>query len=192
MSTEVMIVAAPRGASGRYTAMAQWLHWVSAALMLAVLVLAWVMESLPNGDASRPTMVMLHKSVGLTILGLTAVRLIWRAIHPPPAVARWAAWEAVAAKASHWLLYLLLLAMPLSGYLMSAGRGRAIPYFGLFEVPLLTPATDAIWRIGATVHAVGHWALYALVALHIAAAVWHVAIRRDGTLDRMLPEQTGP
>ncbi|MGF6231629.1 cytochrome b561 [Inquilinus ginsengisoli] len=188
MSTDLM-TAAPRAATGRYTAAAQWLHWVSAALMLAVLVLAWVMESLPNGDASRATVVMLHKSVGLTILGLTAVRLVWRAIHPPPPAARWAAWEAAAAMASHWLLYLVLLAMPISGYLMSAGRGRAIPYFGLFEVPLLTPATDAIWRIGSTVHSVGQWALYALVALHIAAAVWHVAIRRDGTLDRMLPEQ---
>lgn len=192
MSTEVMTTATPRAATGRYSATAQWLHWTSAALMLAVLVLAWVMESLPNGDASRATIVMLHKSVGLTILALTAVRLVWRAIHPPPPAARWAAWEAAAAKASHWLLYLLLLAMPLSGYLMSAGRGRAIPYFGLFDVPLLAPATDAIWQIGATIHAVGHWALYGLVALHIAAAVWHVAIRRDGTLDRMLPEQSGP
>jgi len=191
MSTDVMIAAAPRAVTGRYTALAQWLHWVSAALMLAVLVLAWVMESLPNGDASRPTMVMLHKSVGMTILALTAARLVWRAIHPPPAAAHWATWESMAAKVSHWLLYLVMLAMPLSGYLMSAGRGRAIPYFGLFDVPLLAPATDAIWRIGATVHAVGHWALYGLVALHIAAAVWHVAIRRDGTLDRMLPEQTG-
>ncbi|MGO1075936.1 cytochrome b [Inquilinus sp. CA228] len=191
MSTDVMTAAAPRAATGRYTTPAQWLHWVSAALMLAVLVLAWVMESLPNGDASRATVVMLHKSVGLTILGLTAVRLVWRAIHPPPPTARWAAWESMAATASHWLLYLVLLAMPLSGYLMSAGRGRAIPYFGLFEVPLLTPATDAIWRIGSTVHWAGQWALYALVALHIAAAVWHVAVRRDGTLDRMLPEQTG-
>lgn len=189
MSTDVM-TAAP-DATGRYTATAQWLHWVSAALMLAVLVLAWVMESLPNGDAARATIVMLHKSVGLTILALTAARLVWRAIHPPPPAARWAAWEAAAATASHWLLYLVLLAMPISGYLMSAGRGRAIPYFGLFDVPLLAPATDAIWRIGSTVHVVGQWALYALVALHVAAAVWHVAVRRDGTLDRMLPEQTG-
>jgi len=191
MSTEVMIVAPRRAATGRYTGLAQWLHWVSAALMLAVLVLAWVMESLPNGDASRATVIMLHKSVGLTILALTAVRLVWRAIHPPPPAARWAAWEAAAATASHWLLYLVLLAMPISGYLISAGRGRAIPYFGLFEVPLLAPATDAIWRIGSTVHATGQWALYGLVALHIAAAAWHVVVRRDGTLDRMLPEQTG-
>jgi cytochrome b561 len=190
--TSTALASAARQTSGRYTATAQWLHWISAALMLAVLILAWVMESLPNGDASRATIVMLHKSVGLTILALTAARLVWRAIHPPPPAMRWAAWEAAAATASHWLLYLVLLAMPFSGYLMSAGRGRAIPYFGLFEVPLLTPATDAIWRIGSTVHSVGQWALYALVALHIAATVWHVAIRRDGTLDRMLPEQTGP
>ena len=189
MSTDVTN-AAP-GTTVRYTAAAQWLHWISAALMAAVLVLAWVMESLPNGDASRATALMLHKSVGLTILALTAARLVWRAIHPPPPATRWAAWESAAAIASHWLLYVALLAMPLSGYLMSAGHGRAIPYFGLFEVPLLTPATEAIWQIGSTAHAIGQWAIYGLVALHIAAAVWHVAIRRDGTLDRMLPEQTG-
>ncbi len=116
MSTDVMTAAAPRAATGRYTASAQGLHWVSAALMLAVLVLAWVMESPPNGDASRATVVMLHKSVGLTILALTAARLVWRAIHPPPPAVRWAAWEAAAATASHWLLYLVLLAMPISGY----------------------------------------------------------------------------
>lgn len=174
----------------RYAAPARWLHWGSAILMLAVVILGWIMESLPDEAASRGTVLMLHKSVGLTILAVTAIRLIWRARHPPPPSGRWGAWEAAAAALSHWLLYLVLLAMPASGYLMSAGHARRIPFFGLVDIPLLVPADETVYSIGHTVHILGQWAVYGLVLLHVAATVWHIAIRRDGTLDRMLPEQT--
>ena len=169
----------PHATVGRPIAAIQWLHWASAALMLAFLVPACAMQCLPNGEASRATVVLLRQSVGPVILVLTAIRLVWRAIHPPSHSTRWAAGESVAAMASHGLLYVALLAMPLSGYLLSAGHGRAVPYSGLSEGPL--PATDAI---SPTMHAVGQWAIYGLVALQITAAVWPAAARQDDTPDR--------
>ena len=177
----------PHATFRRPIAAIQWLHWTSAALMLAILVPACAMRCLPSGEASRTTIALLHQSAGPMILVLTAIRLVWWAIHPPPPSTRWAAWESATATASHALLYVALLAMPLSGYLMSTER--AAPYFSMFEMLRLTPATDAISPIGSIMHAVGQWAIYGLVALQITTAVWHVAARRDGTRDRQLPEQ---
>jgi cytochrome b561 len=160
----------------------QWLNGASAALMLAVLVPACAMECLSNGGTSRATITLLHQSAGPVILVLTAMRLVWWAIHPPPHSTRWAAWDSAAAMASHALLYVALLAMPLSGYLMATER--AVPYFSLFEALRLTPATDAVSPIGSTMHAVGQWAIYGLVALQITAAVWPATTRQDDTPDR--------
>ena len=173
----------------RYTATAQALHWVTSALMFAVLPLAWVMVNMGETSEHRPLIYNLHKSVGLTILALAAVRLIWRARHPAPPLRHTARWEATAAFASHWLLYFVLVAMPVTGYLLSAGSGRAISYFGLFSIPGMAK-NPGIDHVATWLHvAVGQWLVYALILLHLAATAWHVAVRRDGVLERMLPEQ---
>ena len=174
-----------------YTATAQALHWVTAALMFAVLPLAWVMVSMGETDPNRGLMFTLHKSVGLTILALVAVRLLWRARHHAPPLRRIPRWEAGAAFASHWLLYLVLAAMPVSGYLLSAAGGHPVSYFGLFTLPGL-PKNEGLAEGAEWVHvAVGQWAVYALITLHLAATAWHLVSRRDGVLERMLPEQDG-
>ena len=111
----------PAIAVHRYTATAQALHWVVAVLMFVVVPLAWVMVNLPRTAPWREELYTLHKSIGLTILALVAVRLAWRATHPAPALpGRMARWEQAGAFASHWLLYLILVGMPVSGYLLSA------------------------------------------------------------------------
>jgi cytochrome b561 len=180
-------------ATRRYTAAAQALHWVTAALMFTVLPLAWVMVNMAEGSPSRGLLYTLHKSVGLTILALVAVRLAWRARHPaPPLPGRLARWEAASAFASHWLLYLVLAGMPVSGYLLSAAGGHPVTYFGLFTLPGL-PKDDALAQAALWTHVVvGQWLVYALILLHLAATAWHVAVRRDTILDRMLPEQAVP
>ena len=177
----------------RYTATAQALHWVTAALMFTVLPLAWVMVNMAEGAPASGLLYTLHKSVGLTILALVAVRLAWRARHPaPPLPGRSARWEAASASASHWLLYLILVGMPVSGYLLSAAGGHPTTYFGLFTLPGL-PKDDALARAAYWTHvAVGQWLAYALILLHLGATVWHVAVLRDTVLDRMLPEQAAP
>jgi cytochrome b561 len=188
MSATVHIATTP-AAGRRYTLTAQALHWVTAALIFVALPLAWVAVNMPKDASSRGLLFTLHKSVGLTILALAAARLFWRALHPAPPLRDRARWEAAAAFASHWLLYLVLIAMPVSGYLLSAGSGRPVSYFGLFSIPGM-PKSEALDHAATWTHvAVGQWAVYTLVVLHIAATAWHVAVRRDGTLERMLPPQ---
>ena len=174
----------------RYTSTAQALHWIVAVLMFTALPLAWVMVNMPRRAPSREWIFTLHKSVGLTILALVAVRLAWRATHPaPPLPGRMARWEQAIAFASHWLLYLILVGMPVSGYLLTATSGNAVPYFNLFKLPIL-PNDKAVSDAARWAHvAIGQWLVYGLILLHIGATAWHAAIRRDGVLDRMLPEQ---
>jgi len=179
--------AAP-AAGTRYTGTAQALHWLVAALMFTVLPLAWVMVSMGDAAPGKGLLYTLHKSVGLTILALAAVRLAWRAAHPAPALRHVARWEAAGAFASHWLLYAVLVAMPVSGYLLSAAGGHPVSYFGLFTVPGL-PKDEPVAHAALAVHLATQWAVYGLVALHLAATAWHVVVRHDGALGRMLPAQ---
>ena len=176
---------------GRYTATAQALHWVVAGLMLAAVAVAWTMVLRGANDPQREAWYTLHKSIGLTILALVAVRLAWRATHPaPPLPPRMAAWERGLAWLSHWLLYAILLVMPISGYLLSSAGGHTTYWFWLFAVPDV-PRSNDLARTAVQVHLAGQWAVYALFVLHLAGTAWHVAVRRDGALDRMLPAQDG-
>ena len=188
-STADLARARPLGTS-RYNVTAQALHWVTAILMFAVVILAWVMVNMADDAPWHGWLFTLHKSVGLTILVLVAVRLAWRIARPPPRLpGTLAAWERAAAAASHVLLYVILLGMPLSGYVMSATGRHPVTYFDLFTLPSLgqhkAVSSAAYW-----IHVVtGQWLVYALIALHLTATAYHVAIRRDGVLERMLPAQ---
>lgn len=179
-----------RAGSGRYSAVTQGLHWITALLMFAIIPIAWHMVMLGRTDPSRETWFTVHKSIGVTIFALAVARLIWRTRHPAPALDGTLGWLiAAGAVASHWLLYFILIAMPISGYVLSAAGGHPVSYFGLFTLPSL-PQNHEVAAIGTRVHLLGRWAVYALIGLHVAATAWHVAVRRDGTLDRMLPPQT--
>ena len=174
----------------RYSNTAQTLHWVSAALMFAVLPIAWVMVNMPKTAHARGALFTLHKSIGLTILMLAVIRLVWRARHPAPSLAGCLCrWQQRIAVVSHWMLYAMLIGMPVSGYLLDATGGHPISYFGIFSVPVLskspTMASAATWAHVAF----GQWLVYALIFLHASATAWHVVVRRDGVLNSMLPKQ---
>ena len=155
--------------------------------MLVAVVLAWIFMEMPATAWDRFTYITLHKSVGQTIFLLAVVRLIWRARHPPPSMeGRLARWEARAARSSHWLLYGIMIVMPLSGYILSTAAARPSPYFWLFYWPQ-PPLVPALAHAAHSVHLIGQFFVYAFVGLHILGAGWHVAVRRDATLDRMLP-----
>ncbi len=179
----------PSAVGQRYTLTAQALHWVTAILMFSVLPLAWVMVNMPRTAPLRDWLYTLHKSIGLTILALVAFRLAWRAAHPaPPLPVHLARWEALAARASHWLLYLVMIGMPISGYLLSASAGHSTTYFDLFTLPA-PPANKELRGVTLWLHVVtGQWLVYALIVLHLGATAWHVAVRRDRVLERMMPE----
>jgi cytochrome b561 len=172
-----------------YSGFAQALHWLTALLIFATLPVAWVMGEMAKDNPERGFAYMIHKSLGVTIFAIVIARLLWRAISPaPPLPGHLAGWEARGAKTTHALLYIVLLVMPISGYITSAASNHAVSFFGLFALPLL-PENKDLAEAAGEVHEAAQWALYALVALHVLATSWHVGVRRDGALHRMLPEQ---
>ena len=173
----------------RYTSVAQNLHWITPPIVLAQVAIAWVMLSLPPNAAQGGFLFSLHKSIGITIWLLIALRLTWRFTHPaPPPGPEMPHWMDLVGRTTHWLMYLVLFAMPISGYVMSAMSSHGVQFWGL-PLPSL-PKVDAIQKLAVLGHSTAQWALYALVLLHVAATAYHVAVRRDGLLQRMIPPQT--
>jgi cytochrome b561 len=170
-------------AQERYAPPAILLHWLQAGLVLWLLWLGWSMVELPKG-AERSAAYALHKSLGLVALALVLARLAVRRLRPPPAPLAVGV-EAELARAAHCLLYALLLLLPLAGYLASAFTPYAMKFFGL-ELPRLGAPDEALNALWKGVHRGAGWALVALVVVHVAATARH-ALRRDGTLTRMLP-----
>ncbi len=173
----------------RYTAVAQATHWISAGLFLATLVLAWVFMGMPAAAPGRFAYITLHKSFGQTLFFLALFRLLWRHLYPPPSLdGRVAAWEALIARTNHLLLYSIMIFMPVTGYILAVAAPRPSPYFWLFywPQPALSPA---VTHIALRAHLIGQFVLYAFFGLHLVGVVWHVVVRRDGTLGRMLPRQ---
>ncbi len=162
------------------------IHWTTAALIVAVVVLAWVFPHRPERDNSIE--LLLHRSVGLTILSLTVLRLIVRWFSATPDESVGVPWlEAAASRVTHVLLYVILLAMPVSGFLWTASEGGGVNVFGLFTIPPLLARSDTLHGIVKIIHSGGQYAVYAVVGLHAAAAVFHLVVRRDGVMARMLP-----
>jgi cytochrome b561 len=173
--------------TSRYTLTAQALHWLTVLLILMILPVGWVMMSLPTGP-QQTWMLVLHRSLGVTIFAVVVARLAWRSTHPaPPSPSGAPRVTELISQVTHWLLYALLLFMPVTGYLQSAD-GRPMSYLGLFNLPKL-PKDKTLGDAANVFHHLGQWGLYTLVGLHVGATVWHVAIRRDGLLNRMIPPQ---
>lgn len=169
---------------------ARALHWLSAALVMALWVLGQVMTAVPDEELARKlALYQLHKSLGLTALAIVLVRLGWRALNPRPDwPSTMPAWERHAAATGHALLYLLLLAMPLTGWLMVSASPWGIPtlLFGLVEVPHLLGPDAALEATLKSVHGALATLLAGLVLLHVAAALKHALFDRDGVLWRMV------
>ena len=181
----------------RYTRVAMLLHWLVAALIIANVALGWGVHLLPGPAVRRG--IDLHKSIGLTVLGLAVLRILWRLSHrPPPMPATYGRGERRLAHAAHAGLYLLILGIPLSGYLHDSAFAQAATHpltlFGLVPVPRL-PAIAALdpaskQHVHAFWFAVHVWlgyVLYGLFALHLAGALKHQFVDREPELERMLP-----
>jgi cytochrome b561 len=172
-----------------YTGTAKVLHWLIALMVLGAISAGFYMTS----QALSPQIIkiyMTHKSVGVSIFLLMLARLLWRLKSPPPALpAALPAWQKTVSRLTHLALYLLLFLMPISGYLMNSATGTPMKYFGLFRLPnVIARSADAsaFWK---AVHGYLAFALCALIALHVLAALKHYFVDRDQILQRMLPNR---
>lgn len=172
----------------RYTTSAIVLHWLIALLIIGTFSLGLVMTDIPGLSPTKLKYFSWHKWAGVTVLGLAALRLLWRLGHRPPAYpASMPRWQQGAAHGLHHLLYLLMFAVPVSGYFYSLAAGVPVVYFGLVELPVLIAPDMALKPVLKAVHYWLNMGLAGLVALHVAAALKHALVDRDGILGRMLP-----
>jgi cytochrome b561 len=183
--------------ASRYTRTAVVLHWLIALLIIVNVVLGLSADSLPD-DWVRPV-VDTHKSIGITVLGLALLRVLWRVSHQPPPLPReFPSWERSAAHLAHFLLYLLMIGLPLSGWLHDSAWKDAATHpmrlFNLFQWPRIGYVMSLDPALKETLHdrfgALHTWlgyALYALLAMHIGGALKHQWIDRKSVLKRMMP-----
>ena len=179
--------AADRDSYGRA---ARAIHWVVAALAVMVVAFGWATEAAARNTPARGNLLLLHGSIGLTILALMVVRILWRCMHPAPKLpSSLTRLEVTLAHLTHFGLYLLFIGMPLAGYVNAAAQGHPVSLFGMVLIPSLLPIDQRLAQAAITLHLVGQYLVYLLVAAHVAAALFHGIVRKDGVLERMLPRQ---
>ena len=170
--------------SDRYTRTAVALHWLVAVIVIGQFAWGWWMQDIPKQPPGlRADAFNLHKSIGLVLLALMLVRLGWRIAHPAPPLPAMPAWEARLAKATHVVLYVALIVMPVAGYLGSVFSGYPVKWFGL-TLPAWGWKDPALKDWMSAVHLTTSWVLLFATALHVAGALKH-AIARDGVMSRM-------
>jgi cytochrome b561 len=171
----------------RYGTPAKVLHWLVVALLAVQFSLGWLMPDVHAGPPGRAMTV--HISLGLTILALILLRLVWRITHPVAPESSLPPWQRVSSEAVHWLLYVLVLAATMTGWLFTSFRGWSVSYFNLIPLPMLAGKNPvAIHQIDGW-HQIAEWALLIAIGVHVAAAFAHIFIYRDGVMQRMLPSR---
>jgi len=172
-------------AAMRYSTPAIVLHWLVALLIFVGFPLGVYMVDLPLSP-DKLTLYSYHKWIGVTVLMLVVVRLGWRLTHtPPPLPDSVAAWQRRASAIVHGLLYLLMIAIPLSGWLMSSAKGFQTVWFGVLPLPDLIGKDKALGDLLAEIHKILNFTLLGLVVLHVGAALQHHFIERQPFLQRM-------
>lgn len=163
------------------------LHWLSFILILSLAMLGLIMTDLANGPL-KIQVYALHKSFGLTVLALSFIRLLWRLFSTTPEItANTPKWQEWIAKLTHGLLYLLLFAMPISGWLYNSAAGFPLKYFGLFKLPKLSGYDPQLKQLAGDAHETFFYILALLMLMHAGAALKHHYLDKDNTLTRMLP-----
>lgn len=170
-----------------YNGIAKTFHWLVFVLMSGAFVVGFYMGDLPLSP-TKLQLVSWHKWCGVTIFFLVLLRLTWRLMNPPPLqTATMPQWQVQASEIVHRLLYLLMLAMPLSGWLMSSAKGVPTVWLGLIQLPDLLEKNKPLGKALEEVHETIGYMILTLVTLHVLAALKHHFIDRDNVLARMLP-----
>ena len=170
-----------------YTRTAIGLHWLVAIALVATFGVGLYMSGLALSPA-KLKIYSWHKWAGVTIFALVLFRLVWRVMHRPPAPpVGMPAWQHRAAEFAHYLLYALMVAVPLSGWLMSSAKGFQTVYFGVLPLPDLLQKNQELGELLTQLHAYLNYMLIAVIVLHAAAALQHHFLLKDDVLRRMLP-----
>lgn len=177
-----------RNSENRWGWVAQAFHWLTFLLVIGAWFAVEQHSDAPEHSPEAASWLTLHKAIGLSIFFLFWARLGWRLSGPVPAPVITSAWQHRAAEVVHWGLYGVLLLMPLSGLVMSQFGGHAVSWFGIFEIPVfVTENKDLAGQIKELHEDVLWPLLLGLVGVHVAAALWHQFIVKDGTMNRMRP-----
>jgi len=167
----------------RYDLVARLLHWLIVALVVAQFIIGWTMPDV-HRDTRPEGEIAWHLGVGTALIAVMACRLIWRATHRPPPDDQTPFMRAVAAL-THFALYALLIAVPVLGWINASSRAWAVTLFGAIPLPALSPAGSSFGHAMGDVHGVLAWVLFALICLHVVAALFHRFVLNDGVLQRM-------
>jgi len=161
------------------------LHWLFAVAVIALIIVGLSLDSIPK--ESKPIFITLHKATGFTLLWLGLFRWYWMLSNETPSpLPNFSKAEIGISHATKYLLMVLIILMPISGWMMSMYAGHGINYFGLFEIPALVEKNKEIGKIFHEVHEISGYTLIVVLALHMAAAIKHHLIDKDDTLNRML------
>lgn len=163
-------------------------HWSMAVIIIVAVVLGfWASFQLP-GTSLRRTLLEVHKSFGMIALLLIVPRIAYRLLVPGPTeMAHSTVVTRAAARGVHLFLYLLMIIMPISGYLFSGAGGYPLSFFGLFSWPRIVPLDEILSKLGQTIHDWGAWAVYGMLLTHVAAVVVHEVFTPQSSLERMVP-----
>jgi cytochrome b561 len=169
-----------------YSLPARLAHWLVAAFILLSFAAGLAMMRVPEGGL-QDQLFDWHRSFGVTIFTLAAARLLWRLWHPPaPLPADLPGWIAAVARSSHWLLYAFMLGLPPLGWLGSSAFGAPVHIYWLFDLPPLVSPNRSLADVVLITHKWAGFVFGGLVLLHVAGALYHLLVRRDGVFQRML------
>ncbi|KJC40407.1 cytochrome B561 [Bradyrhizobium sp. LTSP885] len=174
-----------------YDPLLRRIHWATAALFIAAMLIGFYCGLQPPGTSPRRELLEVHKSLGMTLFALAILRLMVRfATTAPAEPGSLSPLVRLAARLNHWALYVILFAMPVTGYMFSSAGGYSLRYFWTFSWPRLFAGNQTIEHAGEVAHGLLAYVVYIAVALHIGATIWHAVVKKDETLSRMWPRAT--
>jgi cytochrome b561 len=169
-----------------YGMTAKLFHWLIVALLVVQYPIGWLMPDIHRGEKPGVGMT-LHMSIGIAILVLIALRFAWRLTHPVAPESSLPRWQRLTSEVVHWVLYVVVLATTLSGWLFASFRGWTVPFFYVFPLPMLAADNATAGRAIDGLHQAMEWTLLALIGLHVLFALVHMFVYRDRIMQRMLP-----
>jgi cytochrome b561 len=170
----------------QYGTTAKIFHWLIVALLLVQYLIGWLMPDIHRGMQPGAGMTF-HISIGITVLVILVLRFVWRLAHPVAPESSLPPWQRLSSEVVHWLLYLMVLATTVTGWLFASFRGWSVSFFYLVPLPMLASDNAAAGKAINGLHQAAEWALLVLIGIHVAFALLHILVYRDRIMQRMLP-----